>query len=195
MACKHIWKTVNTISRKAHLAGSKKFKSGFDEADAYDIKILSARQKQCVECSKKRTTVEISKTQLDSIYNHLSRPIGKEGREEGLSNIENKVRKFLIKVSKGKVQTRHERKAMYKEVWLHIYPSRPFGRGNTNEVVDWIVNISDFDTSNDLPPLNSLVVRGDTGMPGDSWVEWKKHSNSLYKNVEAAQIACWDFWA
>lgn len=193
MACEHIWKTVNTISRKAHLGGSKKFKSGFEEAEEHGIKILTARQKKCLECGKKRTTVEISKAQLDAIYNGLSGAIT-ENVESELSIVENKARKFLIEVSKGNIQTRHERKAMYKEVWLHIYPTRPFGRGNTNEVVEWIVNISDFDTSNDRPPLNSLVVRGDTGMPGDSWDEWQSNSGSPYETASAAQNACWSYW-
>jgi hypothetical protein len=193
MTCKHIWKTVNTIPRKAHLGGSKKFKSGFEEADEHGIKILTVRQKQCSECGKKRTTVEISKAQLDAIYNSLSGEI-KENLESELSTVESKVRKYLINVSKGKVQTRHERKAMYKEVWLYIYPARPFGRGNTNEVVEWIVNISDYDTNNDRPPLNSLVVRGDTGMPGNSWDEWKKYSTSTYGTADVAQNACWRRW-
>jgi hypothetical protein len=195
MTCKHKFKTINTVSRKAHREGSKKFKSGFEEANAYGIRILVARQQQCLECGKKRTTVEISKNQLDSIFSQLPQKLEDEQTDTDLSETERRVRDFLIKVSKGEIETRHEKKAMYKEVWLNIYPSRPFGRGNTNEVVDWIVNISDFDTNNNRPPLNSIVVRGDTGMPGDSWVEWKNRSNTKYKTVEKAQRACWDYWS
>ena len=197
MKCKHKWKTVNTISREAHLNGSTKFKSGFEEADLHGVRILVARQKQCTACGKKRSTVEISKVQLDAIYNQLSSVLDKDTEDSRLSAVEDKVRKYLIKVSKGKVETRHNKKAMYKEVWLNIYPSRPFGRGNTNEVVEWIVNISNFDTSNGRPPLNSLVVRGDTGMPGDSWVAWRNNSGSPYKNktMESAQEECWSYWS
>jgi len=194
MLCTHKYKTVNTISRRAHKEGSKKYKSGFEEADAIGIRILVARQQQCIKCQKKRTTIEISKTQFESIIEKLPSKIPNESNDEVLTKAENKVRTYLIKVSKGLVKTRHKNKAMYKEVWNLIYPARQFGRGNTNEVVEWIVNISNFDTDNGNPPLNSLVVRGDTGMPGGSWDEWKEYSNAPFKNAEEAQLACWDYW-
>jgi hypothetical protein len=197
MTCKHKFKTINTVSKKTHSEGSKKFKSGFEEASSYGIKILVARQQQCLECGVKRTTVEISKRQLDSIYAQLPQKLEDDQVDSPLSKIEHNVRDFLIKVCKGEIETRHKRKAMYKEVWLNIYPSRPFGRGNTNEVVSWVVNISNFDVDNSRPPLNSLVVRGDTGMPGESWEEWRKASERKYGRVEKvdkAQQACWDYW-
>lgn len=194
MKCTHKWKTINTISRKAHKEGSKKFKSGFEEADSYGIKILVARQKQCIECGVKRSTVEISKNQLKQIYSQLDQRVESDNERDKLSIIETKVRAYLINVSKGRIETRHYRKAMYKEVWLHIYPSLTFGRGNTNEVVEWIVNISDYDKAKNRPPLNSLVVRGDTGMPGQSWEEWRINSKTSYKTIDEAQQACWDLW-
>ena len=184
MLCKHKYKTINTVSRRTHKEGSKKFKSGFLEAENHGIKILVARQQQCLKCGKKRTTIEISKSQFDNIISSLPSGLKTEESENQLTTVENKVRDFLINVSKGLVDTRHEKKTMYKEVWNYIYPSRQFGRGNTNEVVDWIVNISDFDTDNLRPPLNSLVVRGDTGMPGNSWGEWRRYSSTKYKTVE-----------
>ncbi|POZ53182.1 hypothetical protein [Methylovulum psychrotolerans] len=193
MKCKHKFKTINTISQKTHKEGSKKFKSGFEEANSYGIKILVARQQQCLECGEKRTTVEISKRQLDSIYAGLSKILEDEQIDSVLSDTEINVRNFLIQTSKGETKTRHEKKAMYKEVWLTVYPLRRFGRGNTNEVVEWIVNISNFDTDNGRPPLNSLVVRGDTGMPGESWVVWKNDSDTPYTTVEEAQQACWSY--
>ena len=195
MKCIHKWKTVNTISRKAHREGSKKFKSGFEQAESHGIKILVARQKQCIKCGDKKTTVEISQEQMNKIYDQLIDGIDEKSEIEELSTTEIEVRNYLISVSKGVIENRHAGKAMYKEVWNLIYPSRQFGRGNTNEVVDWIVNISDFDTSHGRPPLNSLVVRGDTAMPGASWDEWKKYSNTPYKTVEKAQDACWSYWS
>jgi len=192
MKCKHTFKTVNSVSYRAHTRGSKKFRSGFEEADSHGVKILVARQKQCSKCNKKRTTIEISKTQFDSIIEYLPFKLESEPAN-GLTDVENKVRKYLIRVSKGKIETRHVKKAMYKEVWNQIYPTREFGRGNTNEVVEWIVAISNFDASKGRPPLNSLVVRGDTGMPGVSWNGWKEEFNAPYGNVEDAQQACWKF--
>jgi hypothetical protein len=192
--CKHKFKTVNTVSRKAYREGSKKFKSGFDEANSYGIKILVARQQQCLECGTKRTTVEISKSQLDSIFSQLPTKLEDEDTDSDLSKTEIRVRDYLIRVSKGEIETRHGRKAMYKEVWNEVYPSRPFGRGNTNEVVEWIVNVSNFDTTNARPPLNSLVIRGDTGMPGYLWETWRKHSDTPYRTAEEAQHACWHYW-
>lgn len=194
MLCAHKFKTINTVSRRAHKEGSNKFRSGFEEADAIGIKILVARRQQCSKCDKKRTTIEILKTQFNSIIEKLPSKIPNETNDGMLSKIEGKIRRYLIKVSKGQIKTRHKNKAMYKEVWNYIYPARQFGRGNTNEVVEWIVNISNFDTDNDKPPLNSIVVRCDTGMPGSSWDEWRKHSNTPFKNAEEAQLACWEFW-
>lgn len=195
MPCSHKYKTVNTVSRHAYKEGSNKFRSGFEEADALGIRILVARQQQCLKCSKKRTTIEISKAQFNNIVEKLPSKISSETSNGVLSKTENKLRKYLIKVSKGQVETRHNNKAMYKEVWNYIYPARQFGRGNTNEVVEWIVNISNYDTENSRPPLNSLVVRGDTGMPGGSWDEWKDYSSTPYKNAKEAQNACWKYWA
>ncbi len=190
MQCKHKFITINSVSLQAHRRGSKKFKSGFEEAGLYGIKILVARQKQCSKCKKKQTTIEISKSQFDSIIESLPSKLESE-LVTGLTKVEKKVREYLIRVSKGEIDTRHPNKAMYKEVWDHIYPNRKFGRGNTNEVVGWIVAISNFDLANRRPPLNSLVVRGDTGMPGDSWNGWMEEFNSPFKNVEKAQQACW----
>ncbi|MDO9177448.1 MAG: hypothetical protein Q7U16_03820 [Agitococcus sp.] len=196
--CEHKYQTLNTISHRAHQEGSKKFKSGFEEAAANGIKILVARQQQCAECGKKRTTIEISKNQFDNILALLERD-PEPDVEDDLSKTEIKVRKYLIRVLEGKEDTRHEGLAMYKEVWNHIYPTRPFGRGNTNEVVDWIVNISNFDTSGKgggiKPPLNSIVVRGDTKEPGVSWELWRVNT-SAYKNktLEEAQQECRDYW-
>ena len=194
MKCKHKFKTINTVSRRTYQKGSQKFRSGFEEANSHGIKILVARRQQCRDCGKKRTTVEISKKQLDAIFSNLSSRLEKEPSNMPISSVEKKVRDFLINVAKGQVATRHEKKAMYKEVWDLVYPSRQFGRGNTNEVVEWIVNISNYDTDNGKPPLNSLVVRGDTGMPGASWEEWKNQSGVLFENAEEAQQACWNYW-
>ena len=109
-----------------------------------------------------------------------------------LLTVENQVRNYLIDVSRGKYpKNRHDNLATYKETWKVIYPSKVFGRGNANEVVDWIVNISNVDLKNDAPPLNSLVVRGDTKKPGVSWETWRDQSGTKFKNVEDAQNACW----
>ena len=119
--------------------------------------------------------------------------IPKDSERSKLSETELKVRKFLISVSKGrKRNTRHSKRATYKEVWNRIYPEREFGQGNTKEIVNWIVKISNYDTENGRLPLNSLVVRQDTGEPGDGWEDWQNNSSTKYRTLEAAQDACWE---
>ena len=111
-----------------------------------------------------------------------------------VNNIENKVRKVLIKVARGNMNTYYFRKITYKELWLTQYPTRDFGQGNTKEVVNWIVNISDVDIKNKLPPLNALVVRKDTSEPGDNWASWHKSIGCPFESLSHAQSACWAYW-
>ncbi|MCG8564015.1 MAG: hypothetical protein MI747_02935 [Desulfobacterales bacterium] len=111
-----------------------------------------------------------------------------------LTQVEQDVRDILIKVARGIFTTHHYRKITYKELWLSQYPNQTWGRGNTAEVVDWIVNISDQDTAKGLPPLNSIVVRKDTGEPGDSWDGWHRNAGSPFESQGHAQAACWAYW-
>lgn len=112
-----------------------------------------------------------------------------------LSNTEKAVRKDLIKVCRGEVKTFHRRKITYKELWeKHNSGGGSWGRGCTNEVVEWIVNISNYDVAQGRPPLNSLVVRKDKGRPGKDWETWHKSAGSPYESLAHAQAACWVYW-
>lgn len=111
-----------------------------------------------------------------------------------LNSIEKKVRKILIQVARGERETYHHRKITYKELWLTQHPDGTWGRGNTPEVVEWIVNISNRDTENGLPPLNSIVVRKDTSEPGEDWKTWHRDAGSPFESQSHAQAACWAYW-
>jgi len=112
-----------------------------------------------------------------------------------LTELEREVRKTLIKVCRGEIRTTHRRKINYKAVWEKHSPSRgKWGRGHTPEVVEWIVNISNYDIERGRPPLNSLVVRVDTGQPGKDWHLWHKGAGSPYESLAHAQAACWSYW-
>lgn len=112
-----------------------------------------------------------------------------------LSPIEEEVRKTLIKVCRGDVKTIHRRKITYKELWeKHSSSGGSWGQGCTPEVVGWIVNIPDYDVKAGRPPLNSIVVRKDTGQPGKDWTEWHKSAGSPYESLAHAQAACWVYW-
>ncbi|HHE0562686.1 TPA: hypothetical protein ACN351_004779, partial [Vibrio parahaemolyticus] len=111
-----------------------------------------------------------------------------------LSKTEKKVRKILIKVARGSLDTYHFRKITYKELWLTQYPKETWGQGHTPEVVEWIVNISNADTDKGLPPLNALVVRKDTSEPGKDWKAWHKSVGSPFESQAHAQAACWAYW-
>lgn len=112
-----------------------------------------------------------------------------------LSQTEESVRKTLIKVCRGKEKTTHHRKITYKELWeKHNSSGGSWGQGCTSKVVDWIVNISYYDVRAGLPPLNSIVVRKDTGEPGEDWEEWHKSEGSPYGSLAHAQTACWAYW-
>ena len=105
-----------------------------------------------------------------------------------------KVRGILVGVARGEVDTHHYRKIGYKELWLLIYPDGSWGQAYTKEVVDWIVDISDVDVEKGLPPLNSLVVRQDSGQPGVDWEAWHKEAGSPFESLSHAQAACWAYW-
>ncbi|OLQ83784.1 hypothetical protein BIT28_20165 [Photobacterium proteolyticum] len=111
-----------------------------------------------------------------------------------VSKVEKKVRKTLIKVARGELNTYYFRKITYKELWLTQYPGGAWGQGHTPEVVEWIVNISNADTDNGLPPLNALVVRKDTSEPGKDWKSWHKSVGSPFESQDHAQAACWAYW-
>jgi hypothetical protein len=111
-----------------------------------------------------------------------------------MTRIEKEVRKVLIQVARGAFETHHFRKITYKELWLTQYPRGVWGQGHTSEVVDWIVNISNRDTAEGLPPLNAIVVRKDTSEPGKDWKSWHKSVGSLFESQSHAQAACWAYW-
>ncbi len=111
-----------------------------------------------------------------------------------LTSTEKKVRKTLIRVARGELNTYHHRKITYKELWLTQYPKGTWGQGHTPEVVEWIVNISDKDTKKGLPPLNAIVVRKDTIEPGKDWKSWHRSAGSPFESQAHAQAACWAYW-
>jgi hypothetical protein len=92
------------------------------------------------------------------------------------------VRQTLIKVCRGEVQTAHRRRINYKALWEKHSPDK-WGQGQTPKVVNWIVPISNYDVEHGRPPLNSLVVRIDTGQPGDDWHDWNKGAGSPYNSL------------
>ncbi|GAA4649335.1 hypothetical protein GCM10023116_16090 [Kistimonas scapharcae] len=197
---KHVWETIGTVPRKAHSEGSKHYRAGFNDAKMRGINISVARRKKCKNCDKKITTVEITHDQLKSIFNILDEHGIKlsDATNSKLSKIERSVRKYLIRVCKGYEKTHHLKKVTYKEVWEHVYPNVPWGQIRTNDVVAWIVKISEHDLPKGRPPLNSIVVRKDTGMPGEKWESWKEYweeKNYLipFNTMEEAQAACWDY--
>ena len=115
-----------------------------------------------------------------------------------LSDTEREVRDTLIRVCRREVQTVHDRKIGYKELWRTVYPEGRWGRHYVREVVDWIVPISNYDVAHSRPPLNSLVVWVRTGLPGAKWDAWNEEAEQdidnyhRYQTAEAAQQACWD---
>jgi hypothetical protein len=111
-----------------------------------------------------------------------------------LTRKEKDVRNTLIVVCRGKRQTRFPRKINYKHLWEIHGDKRPWARAFTRQIVDWVIRISDHDIAKGLPPLNALVVRADTGMPGDNWYAWNKRTKARYKSVVDAQKACWKKW-
>jgi hypothetical protein len=112
-----------------------------------------------------------------------------------LSQTEKAVRETLIKVCRGDEKAIHRRKTTYKGLWeKHNSSGGSWGRGCTSEVVSWIVKISDDDIDKGRPPLNSIVVRKDTGQPGEDWEDWHKSAGSPYESLAHAQAACWVYW-
>ncbi len=112
-----------------------------------------------------------------------------------LSAVEEEVKASLIQVCRGEIKTTHRRKITYKEIWeKHHSGNGKWGRGYTPEVVRWIVNISDYYVKQGYPPLNSIVVRQDTGEPGQNWDDWHKSAGSPYESLAHAQAACWAYW-
>jgi len=179
--CKHQWKTTDTVARKAHLNGEKKFRSGFEKASEAGVNLLAARRKVCDKCGEKKTTVELDWEEL--------RPLLP-------SNDIEKVRQLLIKVAMGKEkEIKYSKRITYKELWEKIHPEMLWMPENfrklTRIVVGWIVDISDKNLENEEPPLNSLVVRSDTGMPGDDWKSWAEAEDCIYETADKAQNACW----
>ncbi len=200
--CQHLkLKTLNTVSWKAHKEGSPKFRGGFEEAERRGIRIRAARRKQCVKCGERITTVELSE---DNYYRLLNPFDLQEQRLDqlsvnmGLSHTENLVKDYLIDVARKEVPTRYNGLATYKEVWNRVYPNRPWGRGNTQMVVEWVNAVSDWALDKGLPPLGALVVRVDTKKPGSYWVHWlnsNREAKRRYSDIQKAQQRCWEIWS
>jgi len=179
----HQWKTTDTVARKAYLKGEKKFRSGFEKASEARINLIAARRKVCDKCGETKTTVELDWEELRPLL--PSDDIGK-------------VHQILIKVAMGKEKKiKYSKRITYKELWEKIHPETPWIPKNfrklTGVVVDWIVDISNDNIEKNEPPLNSLVVRSDTGMPGYDWTLWAKSKASIYKTAKKAQEACWEY--
>jgi hypothetical protein len=179
--CSHQWKTTDTVAIKAHLNGEKKFRSSFEKASEADVNLHAVRRKVCANCGVKKTTVELDWEDF--------RPLLP-------SDDLKKVRQLLIKIALGKEKdSKYPKRITYKELWEKIHPETPWLPENfrkfTRIVVDWLVDIANQNLENGEPPLNSLVVRSDTGMPGDDWKNWAEAEGCQYKTADEAQNACW----
>jgi hypothetical protein len=117
-----------------------------------------------------------------------------------LSNEEGKIRAILIRTAQGSIKTHRPGLISYSELWGRA-SSKPWGRGRKSQIVDWISHISTYELSQGRPPLNELVVRKGTDLPGEPWSNIKRyHKKRLkidlpFKSHEEAQEACWQYWA
>ena len=117
-----------------------------------------------------------------------------------LTNPEKKAKELLVKVAKGLVNTHKSGLISYKEFWKAI-DRRPWGRARKNEIVSIVSNISTYELQNKRPPLNELVVRKDSHVPGEPWENIKQYHEEHYgvdvpySSHREAQEACWKFWA
>lgn len=117
-----------------------------------------------------------------------------------LSKQEEKVREILVRTAKGKTKTHRLGLISYSELWERV-SKKPWGRGCKSQVVNWISKISTYELLHGRPPLNEVVVKKSTGLPGEPWLPIKRHHekklkiNLPYKSHEEAQGACWQYWA
>ena len=113
---------------------------------------------------------------------------------------ERKARALLIRVAKGLVNTHKIGLISYKEFWRAI-DRRSWGRARKDEIVKIVSNISTCELRNARPPLNELVVRKDSHLPGEPWENIKQYHEERYgvdvpyTSHRDAQEACWKFWA
>ena len=113
---------------------------------------------------------------------------------------EKKARALLIRVAKGLVNTHKIGLISYKEFW-RVIDRRPWGRAKKDEIVNIVSNISTYELQNERPPLNELVVRKDSHLPGEPWENIKQQHEDQYRvdvpytSHRDAQEACWKFWA
>jgi hypothetical protein len=115
-----------------------------------------------------------------------------------LSQTEVRVRKILVEVANGKLETRWARTVTYKELWERISRTK-WGQGRVPEIVRMVLNISEYELRHGRPPLNELVVRRDRGISGDEWSGTKRSLERRgvvvpYLSHEDAQWACWTYW-
>lgn len=71
--------------------------------------------------------------------------------------------------------------------------------GKAHKMVPMILNISEYELRKGRPPLNELVVRGDTGEPGEEWKVIRRALESRgvlvpYSSHGEAQEACRRYW-
>ena len=116
-----------------------------------------------------------------------------------LTIIERAVRQTLIRVYRGEIQQpKFPRRIGYKALWKrHSSRNAVWNRGkHLDDVVKWIIHISNYDEAHNppCPPLNSIVIRLDTGQPGKGWKEWNMHHRRPYSSITEAQNACWAKW-
>ena len=116
-----------------------------------------------------------------------------------LTKQEKKARELLVKVAKGFVNTHRTGLISYKEFWTAIDRSQ-WGRARIHEIVDIVSHISTYELQNERPPLNELVVRIDSHVPGEPWENIKQHHEEHYgvdvpyTSHREAQEACGKFW-
>lgn len=117
-----------------------------------------------------------------------------------LDGVETKVRRKLIAVAQGELDTHKSGYISYKELWRTI-TRKSWNQSRARKIVSWITRVSAFDLQNGRPPLNELVVRINEFVPTEPWSSIKAYLKSQfgvvapYGSHEEAQEACWKYWA
>jgi hypothetical protein len=119
--------------------------------------------------------------------------------EVKLNELEKKIRKTLIKVAKGQISTEKPGLISYKELWA-TFSKKKFGMGNAKVIVNYITKISGYELLNERPPLNELVIKKATSVPGEHFESIKAYLidsygvDIPYSTHKEAQEDCWRYW-
>ena len=188
MPCTHKWKTVGKVTQEDHDLGNPKFSKGFETYNALEnpisgekLVVIAVRRRQCTLCQERSTTVEMDHFELKvHLPNHNHSLFGR-------------TKVILIDVAKGTthLQLTYGNRISYMELYEAL--GAPFGAWSpsirikaTRFIEEIVIEISDANIANGEPPLNAIVVRKDTGLPGPGWNDWAKR-NVYKKTPQQAQ--------